>query len=202
MKKCNKCGAQLEDQVQYCGLCGSNEFSTVENNESSYGLNGESQNFSSDYNQNGIVNDSIDNGNIVAGVVGAFLFALIGGLIYFVVYQLGVIAGVCGLIMFVLANFGYNLFAKPSNKNTTVSIVVSVIAMAIMIFLAEYFCLSFEIYNVYKGEGITIFDAVRATPEFLAEPEVRDAVVGDLIFAYIFGFLASISNIVKAKKKK
>ena len=36
------------------------------------------------------------NGNILAGAVGAFLFALIGGVLYFVVYQIGFIAGICG----------------------------------------------------------------------------------------------------------
>jgi hypothetical protein len=107
--------------------------------------------------------------------------------------------------MFVLANFGYNLFAKTGNKNSTVGLVVSIIAMAVMIYLSEYFCISFEIFQIYKDQGITIFDAIRAMPSFLEEPTIQDAFAGDLLFAYIFGVVASLGNIAsiaKSKKKK
>lgn len=213
MKKCNKCGAQVEDQSNFCTSCGGSDFSAVvaNNEQPIQQLNDQVQNYPPIYTpayqvQNVEANDETDkgNGNILAGVVGAFLFSLIGGLLYFVIYQIGVIAGICGLLIFVLANFGYNLFAK-GNKNTIVSLVVSIIMMIVMIFLAEYVSLSFEIFQTFKDEGITIFDAIRATPEFLAEPEIGNAVAGDLAFAYIFGFIASISNIVnivKARKKK
>ena len=152
-------------------------------------------------------NDEEDNGNgnILAGFVGAFLFSIIGGLLYFVLYQIGIIAGICGLAIFVLANFGYGLFAKTKNKASIVGLIAAIVATIVMIFLAEYVSLSFEIFQAYKDQGITIFDAIRATPEFLAEPEIGNAVAGDLAFAYIFGFIASISNIVnivKARKKK
>jgi len=213
MKKCNKCGAQVEDQSNFCTLCGGSDFSAVATNNEQpiQQLNEQVQNYPPIYTpayqvQEVEAGDETDkgNGNILAGVVGAFLFSLIGGLLYFVIYQIGVIAGICGLAIFVLANFGYNLFAK-GNKNTIVSLVVSIIMMIVMIFLAEYVSLSFEIFQTFKDEGITIFDAIRATPEFLAEPEIGNAVAGDLAFAYIFGFIASISNIVnivKARKKK
>ena len=213
MKKCSKCGAQVEDQSNFCTSCGGSDFSAIESNieQPIQQLNSQVQNYPPIYTpvyqvQNAGTYDETDkgNGNILAGVVGAFLFSLIGGLLYFVIYQVGVIAGICGLAIFVLANFGYNLFAK-GNKNTIVSLVVSIVMMIVMIFLAEYVSLSFEIFQTFKDEGITIFDAIRATPEFLAEPEIGNAVAGDLAFAYIFGFIASISNIVnivKARKKK
>lgn len=213
MKKCNKCGTQVEDQSNFCISCGGSDFSAVvaSNEQPIQQLNDQVQNYPPIYApayqvQNVEADDETDkgNGNILAGVVGAVLFSLIGGLLYFVIYQIGVIAGICGLAIFVLANFGYNLFAK-GNKNTIVSLVVSIIMMIVTIFLAEYVSLSFEIFQTFKDQGINIFDAIRATPEFLAEPEIGEAVAGDLAFAYIFGFLASISNIVnivKARKKK
>ena len=144
------------------------------------------------------------NGNVVAGVVGAFLFALLGGVLYFIIYQFGVIAGICGLVMFVLANFGYGLFAKA--KNTCVAgIITSVIVTLVMIFVSEYVCISYEIFQAYKDYGITIFDAIVATPDFLKDPEILSAVGGDLLFAYLFGVVAMISsivNMIKAKKNK
>lgn len=33
--------------------------------------------------------------NVLAGVVGAFLLALVGGALYFIIYQFGYIAGIC-----------------------------------------------------------------------------------------------------------
>ena len=83
--------------------------------------------------------------------------------------------------------------------------VVSILMTIAMIYLAEFLCISYEIFQVYKDGGITIFDAIRATPEFLKEPELVKAVAHDLAFAYIFGFIATISNvvnIVKSRKKK
>lgn len=197
MKRCNKCGAQLYDQDNVCTYCGSAEISTVGAPEQAYNQQ--------PVNNAGPVQENGGNENIIAGVVGAFLFALLGGVLYFLIYQLGIIAGVCGLVMFVLANFGYNLFAKPGNKNSTVGLVVSIIAMAVMIYLSEYFCISFEIFQIYKDQGITIFDAIRAMPSFLEEPAIKDAFAGDLVFAYIFGVIASLGNIAsiaKSKKKK
>ena len=43
--------------------------------------------------------------NVIAGIVGAFLFALIGGGLYFIIYQFGYIAGICGLVTVVLSTF-------------------------------------------------------------------------------------------------
>ena len=211
MKNCNNCGAQVEEEINFCAACGSSDFSAVASNNQQPlpKLDEEPQSFPPIY-------DSIQepssasaseegHGNITAGVVGAFLFSLIGGLLYFVVYQIGIIAGICGLVIFVLANFGYGLFAKTKNKASMVALIVSIVATIVMIFLAEYFCLSFEIFQAYKEMDITIFDAIKATPEFLAEPEISSAVTEDLAFAYIFGFLASIGNIksiIKARKAK
>ncbi len=146
--------------------------------------------------------DINDNGNVLAGIVGAFLFSIIGGALYFLIYQGGYIAGICGLVIFVLANFGYGLFARTKNKYSVVALISSVVVMVVMIFVAEYLCLSYEIFTVYKDLDITFFDAVRATPEFMTYPEVTQAVIGDLALAYLFGFLAIITNVINVFKAR
>ena len=114
MKKCNNCGSVYNDNVNFCATCGSANFSAFENNAQPRN----NPVYNTNINANTIPNTSArmvnENGNIIAGVVGAFLFSLLGGLVYFLIYQLDIIAGISGLIIFVLANFGYNLFAKPS----------------------------------------------------------------------------------------
>ena len=135
--------------------------------------------------------------NVLMGVVGAFLLALVGGLLYFIIYQFGFIAGICGLITVVLASFGYQKFSGVRNslKGTIFAVIISVIVL----FLGEYFGLSYEIYNIYKADyGISFFDAVRSTPSFLTEPEILSAVVKDLLIAYLLGGVASFSTIRQA----
>lgn len=144
--------------------------------------------------------------NVLAGVVGAFLFALIGGVAYFLVYQMGYIAGICGLITVMLASFGYGLFS--GRKNTTKGVIFSIVMTLVMIPLAEYFCLAFEFYNVFTVDyGINFFEALRALPSFMFSPEVMPellpSVIGDIVIAYLLGALASFSNIravLKANK--
>ncbi len=207
MKTCNQCKAQNDDAAKFCTYCGSSDLSESQTGQTQvYSPMNEAVQPNPAYPAQPVppAEPSLGNGNVIAGIVGAFLLALVGGLLYFVIYQLGVIAGICGLVIFVLANFGYSLFAK-SDKNSIVGLVVSILMTIAMIYLAEFLCISYEIFQVYKDGGITIFDAIRATPEFLEEPELVKAVAHDLVFAYIFGFIATISNIVnivKSRKKK
>lgn len=203
MKRCKSCGARMDDQTRACVMCGSTDLEetvTVEPTQQVEPVTAEGS-------MTAVNNDALEQGNwnILAGAVGAFLFSIIGGALYFVIYQAGIIAGICGLVIFTLANFGYGLFARTKNKASIAGLISSVAATVVMIFLAEYFCISFEIYQAFKEFEITIFDAIRATPDFLAEAEIRSAFTEDLVFAYIFGLAASIStivSIVKARKKQ
>ena len=135
--------------------------------------------------------------NVIAGVVGAFLLALAGGILYFVIYQFGYIAGICGLVTVVLANFGYQKFAGV--KHSVKGVVISVILSVFVIFLAEFFGLAYSVYDAFKTEyAISFFDAVRATPDFLVDPEILPSVLLDLGIAYVLGAVASFSTIRRA----
>ena len=52
----------------------------------------------------------------LAGTFGALLFALAGGIVYFLLYQLGYLASLSGLIAIVCALKGYKLFAKKKAR--------------------------------------------------------------------------------------
>ena len=140
-------------------------------------------------------------GNIPMGILGAFLFSILGGIAYFLVYQLGYVAGICGLVTFLLAQFGYGLLAKTKNKTSPVCLAASIAMTVIMIFVAQFLCMSYEIYQVYAEWEISILDAIKATPSFLADAEVRGAFLKDLALSYIFGIAAVIGTIAKKKKK-
>lgn len=213
MKKCNNCDNTENDSAVFCSACGKQDFSPLETAVPDENIPLENLDFAQVRDDvpatliNGVATDvsvSTDiknNGNILSGAVGAFLFSLIGAALYFVLYQVNIIAGLSGLVIFVLANFGYGIFSGTKNKTSVAGLVVSIVTTVVMIFLSEYLCLSYEIFKAYSdGYGITFFDAIRITPEFLKESDVLSAVLTDLAFSYLFAFLATIGNIINIVK--
>lgn len=204
MKKCSFCGANSDDDAKFCPSCGGSDFSEVGTEQGST-LNGEqtvSQPVVSVQPEQPVAPAAQVRENIVAGAVGAFLFSLIGVALYVLIYQANIISGICGLVIFVLASFGYGVFARTKNRSSVPNIVVSVIVMAVMIFISEYICISLEIYKVYSDIGITVFDAISSVPEFLSVPEIRSDFLKELAWAYLFGFAVSASYIVRLVRER
>ena len=130
--------------------------------------------------------------NVVAGIVGAFLFSLAGAVIYFVLHLVGYIASISGLIGAVCAVKGYSLFAKKESKK---GVIIAAVISLLVIVLAWYLCMSYDIYDACKvwyetGEidvSVSFIDAVRVTPEFLQEePEIAGEYLGDLGVSALF----------------
>ena len=142
--------------------------------------------------------------NVLAGFVGAFLFALIGGVLYFLIYQVGIIAGICGLITFILANFGYGLLSGNRKGESVPGLIASVIMMLLILFLAEYICIAHEIYRqtLTAGYDFSFIDVLRSMPDLLPEKDILSAFLQDLLFAYALGLVASISNITRTLKAR
>ena len=88
---------------------------------------------------------------------------------------------------------GYQKFGKRiSVKGVIISIVIAVV----IIFLAEYLSLAYVIFDSFKGYyDITFFDAVRAVPEFLTEPEVIGSFARDLLISYALGAISSFATV-------
>ena len=208
MKKCSFCGANSDDDAKFCPSCGGSDFSEVGAEQGST-LNG-AQTISQPVvpvqpEQPTAHAEQVAapvRENIVTGAVGAFLFSLIGAALYVLIYQANIISGICGLVIFVLASFGYGVFARTKNRSSVPNIVVSVIVMAVMIFISEYICISLEIYKVYSDIGITVFDAISSVPEFLSVPEIRSDFLKELAWAYLFGFAVSASYIVRLVRER
>lgn len=141
--------------------------------------------------------------NIIAGIIGAFLFSLVGGILYFIVYQAGFIAGICGLFTVALAGLGYQLFS--GKKNSLTGVIASIIMLIIIMALAEYTCVAYEIFKALKDDyEIGFFDAFRGVPTMLQEPELLTAFIKDLLISYVLGIIASVGYIrgaLKARKE-
>lgn len=148
--------------------------------------------------------------NRLAGTVGALLFSLAGGVVYFLLYQVGYIAAISGLIGVICAFKGYEVFAKKLSK---FGCIISVVMALLVIILAWYCCLAKDVYSAYQswfadGEidfTLTFAESLRNAYRFLSEPEISKSYVTDLIigiFLCALGAVRPIINIVKGNKNK
>ncbi len=139
--------------------------------------------------------------NVLAGIVGAFLFSLVGAVIYFLLNMIGYIASISGLVGAVCAVKGYAIFSKKESKK---GIVIATIVSLLVMVLAWYLCVGYDIYDVYKmgfemGEidfTITFLDAVRATPVFLEDPEIAGTCFRNLALGIFFCLLGCASFVI------
>lgn len=202
MKKCNNCGFQTQDTDMFCSNCGSNNLSEIPTmNGQAFDPNGQPfPQTNAPMPETGIN----DNGNVAMGFLGAALFGLAGAVLYFIMYQIGIIAGICGLVMFIAAQYGYNMLAKPQKKNPTVSLVIAIVVTIVLIFVAEYVSVTYSVCSEFNDLGVNVgfFDVFEALPELLTETDLWGEFYGDLAFAYIAGGVGIVINIVSAKKAK
>lgn len=146
--------------------------------------------------------------NFAAGLVGAFLYALIGGIIWYVLWQIGIIAGISGAIGVICAIRGYSFFAK---KESIKGIVWATVIAVLVLVIAWYFCLATDVHIAYKqwfADGEVdympnFFECVRSAYLFLEEPDILIAYIKDLVIGLIFcglGLITPVRNAVRKTK--
>ncbi|MBO5766893.1 MAG: hypothetical protein J6R45_01845 [Clostridia bacterium] len=130
--------------------------------------------------------------NVLAGIVGALLFSLAGGIVWFLLYQIGFLAAISGIIGVVCAIKGYAIFGK---RESVKGVIISTVLAFLVIVAAWYLCLSYDVYNAYQdwfanGEvdfTLTFAESVRAGYLFLVEDtEIAIAYLKDLGIGLIF----------------
>ncbi len=91
--------------------------------------------------------------NVILGALGAFLFALAGGVLYVLLSMVGLIAWISGFVAVFCAIKGYTLFSKAKSKK---GVIISVIMAAIVMILSWYigFCMDMlAVYELYYEAG-------------------------------------------------
>ncbi|MBQ9151581.1 MAG: hypothetical protein IJX72_04965 [Clostridia bacterium] len=86
--------------------------------------------------------------NVLFGAVGAFLFSLVGGVVYVVLSMVGYLSALSGLIGVVCAIKGYTFFAKKESKR---GVVIAVIMAAVVIIIAWYVSFCLDMVAAYEG---------------------------------------------------
>lgn len=145
----------------------------------------------------------LPNENVVAGIVGAFLFSLAGGIIWFVLYQVGILAAISGLIGVVCAIKGYAIFGK---RESTKGIIISTVIAFIVLVLSWYLCLSYDVYDACQlwfeeGEieyAPTFFESISNAYLFLEEPEIASAYFKDLGLGLLFCVIGAFGYVKAA----
>ena len=139
--------------------------------------------------------------NVLAGIVGAFLFSLAGGGLWYVLYMIGILAAISGLVGAICAIKGYSLFAK---KESVKGIVIAVVMTLLVIVIAWYFCLSYDAYIAHQQwfeEGeidytITFLDALLGSHIYLSDPDIGPGYWGDLALGLLFCVVGGGSYVV------
>lgn len=141
------------------------------------------------------------NGNIVGGIIGAILGSLIGVAAWVIIYQLGYISSLAGLVMIVCAFKGFELLGGHLRVP---GIIITCIICLVMLLVAEQTCVAIEIYKIFNEYGdISFFDAFKSVPEFMKESEVASAVISDLAVGYllmILGIFGTVRQAIRASK--
>ena len=147
--------------------------------------------------------------NIFAGVAGALLFSTVGGGMWYLLYRVGFLAGISGLVGVFAAVYGYRLFAGNQSVR---GVVISVTAAVIMLIAAWYLCLTTDVYNVYKNGfasgdldmELTFVQALSISYTYLEDKDIAFSYLKDLGLGLVLCAWASFSavkNILEAAKQ-
>ena len=88
-------------------------------------------------------------GNLsLLGVLGSLLFSLAGGIVYYVLWSIGIIAALSVIISVLCAIKGYELLSRSSSKT---GIAASVAVSALVMILAWYYCSCADLHAYYAA---------------------------------------------------
>lgn len=146
------------------------------------------------------------NGHIGRGILGALLFALIGGILWVILFKADIFTGICGMACVVSSIAGYRLFSgKAGLKDVFIAIAASVLVMAAV----NYLCLAIEVHNAFNewyAEGdydhaLSFGDALLYAYQFFADPDVSKTVLADFGWGVLFCVIGAFTFIADGIKQ-
>ena len=128
---------------------------------------------------------------VFSGLVGALLGSIPGVLLWIFLGQVGFIAGISGWLMIRGAMFGYNKLAHGIDRRGEI---FSTIVALFMPIVSEYFGISVSVYrNFHESYSISVLDAIKIVPLYLAEPDILQGIIINLLIGYALIGLSFIS---------
>lgn len=153
--------------------------------------------------------------NPIMGILGAFLFSLIGCAVWILIGKLGYISYLGGIAMAFSTIFGYHLFGK---KFDVLGFITSIVIVLIMVLLSNMFIYTWQIisepgidealsilgYEGFFSVFFGLFDLMKQV-DLLTGLEGMDSMTGtfisDLVIGYIVSGIATVAIGVSMLKK-
>lgn len=142
------------------------------------------------------------NNKYLSGVLGAFLWSLIGVVIWIIIGKFGFVAGIAGFLMMKFAIYGYQRFAGGINRKGRI---ISLIIAFIMIFVANYMLYVIDMSSYYYGNAFNIeniINSVISLPGYLSFTELWGEFIKGLAIGYGLSIWSGLDIIKEVFKKK
>ncbi len=143
--------------------------------------------------------------NVLNGTLGAFLFALGGGVVWVLLDIIGFYAAITGIVTAICAVQGYRILGGKLTKR---GVIIAAVAAFIVMVLAWYFCLARDFYAA-TGEWLANGE-IEERPGFaqcfanayrlLSEPDIAKSYLLTLGLGMGFAVLGSFTYFVNAFK--
>lgn len=137
--------------------------------------------------------------NVLLGLIGALVGAVLGGASIILLSQLGYIASISGFILAFCTLKGYELLGKRLSKK---GIVLCVILMIVTPFVADWIDWAIFLMKDYPEYGLTLVDSCIMFGELMAEGYVdMFEYVKNLGMIYLFVILGAFGTLKNVLKK-
>ena len=137
--------------------------------------------------------------NVLTGVVGALIGAVLGGASIILLSQLGFVAAISGVILAVCTLKGYELLGGRLSKR---GIVISCILMAITPYIADRLDWAIVIAQTFADEGVTLGMAFAAVHDVIVENDMIVDYFSSLGMVYLFVVMGAFGTLKGLFKKK
>ena len=137
--------------------------------------------------------------NVLTGIVGALIGAVLGGASIIVLSQLGYVASISGFILAVCTLKGYELLGGQLSKR---GILISCLLMAITPYIADRIDWAIVIARTFADEGVTLAMAFAAVQEVIAESDMVGDYFSSLGMIYLFVVMGAFSTLKGLFKKR
>lgn len=183
--------------IGYCMNCGKNEMivETVRINDVYVTLDSECMSKYEALVQKAEQNFEAQPNNYGKGILGALLGALIGAVSWVVIYLLGFLSAISGILAVFLGDLFYIKFGGKPNKAKTI-IVASISLVAILLT-----CLVFYIYAANLEMANLNITGVSSLSYILDTPEWKEAFVHDMVMNTVFTVIGVVAQFFSTKKK-
>ena len=208
---CKYCGKEMKEDMSFCPYCGKGLAETPDSFSEGEGApvnNGNSDFFAQYETPVAAEPENTNPGNLFLGIIGACLFSLVGVAAFVAIFQLGVITGLCSVLIFFMADLGYGLFTRSKNKFSIPRTIIVTVVTLVAVIAAQYIGYAVGIYlEFHETAGITIRDSFLVLNDnLLTNSEFQRGFITDFVFNLIFTVIALIATVISrikmAKKMK